>query len=127
MATSVDQTITGKKMFQNSIKMGGNKIKDLAAPTDQTDATTKKYVDDEVTKVSVDYLKKDGSVAMTGDLNAGGNKNTNVATPTDQTDATTKKYVDDEVRKVSVDLTPYLKKDDSVAMTRDLNAGGNKI
>ena len=39
---STNQTITGKKMFKNSIKMGGNKIEDLPTPTAQTEAATKK-------------------------------------------------------------------------------------
>ena len=56
----------------------------------------KKYIDDHIGNVhQTGYLKKDGSVGMTGDLNVGGHKITNVATPTTQTGATTKKYVDD--------------------------------
>ncbi len=40
------------------------------------------------------YLKADGSVTATGDLNMGGQKITNVATPTSLTDAANKSYVD---------------------------------
>lgn len=46
------------------------------------------------------YLKKDGSVAMTGSLNMDNNKVINLGTPTADTDAATKKYVDDEIGKI---------------------------
>ena len=72
------------------------KLSNVATPTTNADAATKKYIDDHVTNVhQTGYLKKGGSVAMTGDLNVGGHKITNLATPTTQTGATTKKYVYD--------------------------------
>ena len=40
------------------------------------------------------FLKKDGSVAMTGNLNLNNNKITNLATPVSDTDAANKAYVD---------------------------------
>lgn len=40
------------------------------------------------------YVKHDGTVAMTGDLNLGSKKIINVATPDDATDAATKGYID---------------------------------
>ncbi len=40
------------------------------------------------------YLKADGTVNASGDLNLGGNKIINLATPTASTDAATKSYVD---------------------------------
>ena len=106
--------------------METKKIVDLATPTSNTDAATKKYVDDNTAAPDLsDYLEKDGTVAMTGDLNVGNNKIVGLATPVSNTDAATKKYVDDSAG--SPDLTNYLKKDGSVAMTGELNAGGNKI
>ena len=106
--------------------METKKIVDLATPTSNTDAATKKYVDDNTAAPDLsDYLEKDGTVAMTGDLNVGNNKIVGLATPVSNTDAATKKYVDDNAG--SPDLTNYLKKDGSVAMTGELNAGGNKI
>ena len=106
--------------------METKKIVDLATPTSNTDAATKKYVDDNTAAPDLsDYLEKDGTVTMTGDLNVGNNKIVGLATPVSNTDAATKKYVDDNAG--SPDLTNYLKKDGSVAMTGELNAGGNKI
>ena len=72
-----------------------------------------------------DYLEKDGTVAMTGDLNVGNNKIVGLATPVSNTDAATKKYVDDKTG--SPDLSDYLEKDGTIAMTGDLNVGNNKI
>ena len=40
------------------------------------------------------YLKKDGSVPLTGNLNLNSKKIINLSTPTSDTDATNKEYVD---------------------------------
>ena len=91
------------------------KLTNVATPTTNADAATKKYIDDHIGNVhQTGYFKKDGSVAMTGDLNVGGHKITNLATPTTQTGATTKKYVDDGLG---------LKVAQSQVMTGDAEAG----
>ena len=91
------------------------KLTNVATPTGNADAATKKYIDDHIGNVhQTGYFKKDGSVAMTGDLNVGGHKITNVATPTTQTGATTKKYVDDGLN---------LKVAQSQVMTGDAEVG----
>ena len=125
----------GSVAMTGSLKMNQNKIINVATPTSNTDATTKQYVDSSISTAVVgvagripdtsDFLKKDGSVLMTGNLNLGNKKIVGLATPTLNTDAATKKYVDDNTG--SPDLTNYLKKDGSVAMTGELNGGGNKI
>ena len=46
-------------------------------------------------------------------------------TPTNNSDAATKLYVDH--KSTSQDLSPYIKKDGSVPMTRSLNMSGHKI
>ena len=48
-----------------------------------------------------DYVKKDGTVTMTGALNMGSHKITSVTDPTSNQDAATKKYVDDAVTGVT--------------------------
>ena len=65
------------------------------APTSNLHAATKAYVDSAVSGAGTGDFKKDGSVAMTGNLNMGTtNKIINLAAPTLNTDATTKTYVD---------------------------------
>ena len=86
----------------------------------------KKYVDDNTGAPDLsDYLEKDGTVAMTGNLNLNNNKIVGLATPTSNTDAATKKYVDDNTG--APDLSDYLEKDGTVTMTGNLNVGNNKI
>lgn len=48
-----------------------------------------------------DYVKKDGTVTMTGALNMGSHKVTSVTDPTSDQDAATKKYVDTAISGVS--------------------------
>lgn len=57
-------------------------------------AATKNYVDSKTAGAGDGDFKKDGSVAMTGNLNVGGFKVTNMVEPTDAGDATNKNYVD---------------------------------
>jgi len=54
--------------------MNDNKIKGLAEPSEDSHATNRKYVDDQIAKLphsDTGTLKLDGSRAMTGDLNMG--------------------------------------------------------
>ena len=93
-------------------------------PTNDADAATKKYVDDSIPDTS-SFIKKDGSVSMTNNLNLGNKKIVGLATPTSNTDAANKKYVDDNT--AAPDLSDYLEKDGTVTMTGNLNVGNNKI
>ena len=116
----------GSSTMTNNLNMDNKKIINLRPPTSNTDAATKKYVDDNTGAPDLsDYLEKDGTVAMTGDLNLNNNKIVGLATPTSNTDAATKKYVDDNAG--SPDLSDYLEKDGTVAMTGNLNLNNNKI
>ena len=125
--------VAGTNKMTNNLNMDNKKIINLRPPTASTDAATKKYVDDKTSSGGSsgsrldlsNYLKKDGSVAMTGNLNLGNKKIVGLATPTSNTDAATKKYVDDN--SGSPDLSDYLEKDGTVAMTGNLNLGNNKI
>ena len=85
---------------------------------------TKKYVDDSIPDTS-SFIKKDGSVSMTNNLNLGNKKIIGLATPTTNTDVANKKYVDDNT--AAPDLSDYLEKDGTVTMTGNLNVGNNKI
>lgn len=63
-------------------------IATISQDTDGVISATKKNVDFSA------YLKKDGTVAMTGALNMNSHKITSVTDPTNDQDAATKKYVD---------------------------------
>ena len=54
-----------------------------------------------------DYLEKDGTVAMTGNLNLNNNKIINLSKPTQDNEATTKDYVDKLVHKNAVQPSHY--------------------
>ena len=47
------------------------------------------------------FVKKDGSITMTGNLNMGSQSITNVATPSNGTDAANKSYVDTQITNVT--------------------------
>ena len=94
VVTSTDQNISGRKTFSKCV---------VSEPTTSTQAANKKYVDDEIKKIPTPnlsaYLKKDGSVGMTGNLNMGNKQIKTVAKPTDDTDAVTKKYFEDKLEQ----------------------------
>ena len=92
VVTSTNQNITGRKTFSNCV---------VTKPTSNTQAVNKKYVDDEIAKIPAPnlstYMKKDGSITMTGNLDMGNKQIKTVAKPTDDTDAVTKKYFEDKL------------------------------
>ena len=57
--------------------------------------TTSKLAD------GVNFIKRDGSIAFTGTLNAGGQLITSVATPSSPSDATNKSYVDTQISNLN--------------------------
>lgn len=105
-----------------SVSLGTQKITNLATPTTSTDASTKGYVDTQITNLigtspaTLDTLgeiaaainsdpnlyttlnnaklNRDGTQAMTGALSMGTNKITNLVDPTSAQEAATKNYVD---------------------------------
>tara|TARA_Y100000991_G_scaffold167670_1_gene129472 strand:- start:9 stop:995 length:987 start_codon:yes stop_codon:yes gene_type:complete len=78
-----DDTDAGINFTPVGLDASNNPIINVQDPTNDQDATTKKYVDDNI----AGFLKTDGSVPMVGDFNAGGKKITNVETATQDTDA----------------------------------------
>ena len=78
-----DDTDAGINFTPVGLDASNNPIINVQDPTNAQDATTKKYVDDNI----AGFLKTDGSVPMVGDFNAGGKKITNVETATQDTDA----------------------------------------
>jgi len=70
--------------------------------------------------LNTDFVRRDGSLSMSANLNLNSNKIINLATPTLATDASTKGYVDTVAGG-------YLKLDGTNAMTANLNAGTNRV
>ena len=100
--------VAGTNKMTNNLNMDNKSIIHLKPLTNDSDAATKKYVDDNTAAPDLsDYLEKDGTVAMTGDLNVGGHKITNLKTPTSDTDATTKEYIDNLVHHSNVQPSHY--------------------
>ena len=60
--------------FINSSPNNKKQIHNLGSPQFNSSATNKQYVDSEIAKNTTQFLKKDGSVSMSGDLNLNNNK-----------------------------------------------------
>ena len=92
----------GTNTMTNNLNMDNKGIVNLKPPTSNSDAATKKYVDDNTGAPDLsDYLEKDGTVAMTGDLNVGDNLIKNVSFPHQKNDATNKEYVDQQINRIA--------------------------
>ena len=118
--------LDGTVPMRGNLNMNNKSINNIRPLVSNTDAATKKYVDDLIPNTS-SFLKKDGSITMTGNLNLGNKKIVGLATPTSNTDAATKKYVDDNAGGSSPDLSSYMKNDGTTTITGDLNLGSHKI
>ena len=100
--------VAGTNKMTNNLNMDNKKIINLRPPTSDTDATTKKYVDDNTAAPDLsDYLEKDGTVAMTGNLNLNNNKIINLNKPTQNNEAATKDYTDKLVHHTAVQPSHY--------------------
>ena len=100
--------VAGTNVMTNNLNMDNKKIINLRPPTSDTDAATKKYVDDNSGSPDLsDYLEKDGTVAMTGNFNVGNNKIINLSNPTQDNEAVTKDYADKLVHHTAVQPSHY--------------------
>ena len=100
--------VAGTNKMTNNLNMDNKKIINLRPPTSNTDAATKKYVDDNTGAPDLsDYLEKDGTVAMTGNFNVGNNKIINLSNPTQDNEAVTKDYADKLVHHTAVQPSHY--------------------
>ena len=155
MVTSVDQTVTGKKVFQNI---------EVPNPTSNNQAANKYYVDHnflnrltggaiggdlDMRGHKIKFLELDnsdssaarvaelnlklslGGGTMTGDINLDNHRVKNSLEPTNSKDLTTKNYVDTEIAKIPQggggSSTHFVRRDGTLSMTADLDLGGNKI
>ena len=109
MVTSINQTIEGKKIFHD-IEVPTPTIDGHAsnkAYVDNSNAANKIYVDSEISKLptidTTPYLKKDGSIPMTGNLQMNGNHISGLTDlPNSDDQATNKQYVDENIRKANI-------------------------
>ena len=69
-------------IYFEDVNLNDNKLKGLAAPSEDKDGANKKYVDDQIKAIPAvdtsDLSKLDGSRAMTGTLNLGGQRVENI-------------------------------------------------
>ena len=121
-----------KKLDKNKdFSMGNNKITSLRNPDDSNELVNKSYVDRKVSQAggSIDltpYLKRDGTVSVTGNLNMSLNKIIDCGQPTGTRDVTNKAYVDSEVGK-KPDINQVILRDGSNTMTSVLDMKNQRI
>ena len=94
-----DVQLNNQILYFEDVNLNGNKIKNIAHPTEDEDGANKKYVDDEIAKLphsDNSTLKLDGSRAMTGTLNLGGQRVINI-----------KEFVEDDSSQAASDAQKY--------------------
>ena len=100
--------------------MVNKKLRNVGEPSVNTDAATKKYVDDNSSgSPATSRLTVDSDINMNDRYRL-----LNLKTPTDADEASTKSYTDNLVNNK---LDDYLKLDGTIAMYGDFNTGGHKI
>ena len=120
MVTSIDQTIQGKKVFQDI---------EVPNPTIDNQASNKKYVDNKVnskadTSDLDDYFKLDGSKAITGNINMNNNRILRLPDPQLADEPATKGYVSQLNNNL---FNNYLDLKGIRKMTGNLQMNGNRI
>lgn len=116
--------------MQTYLDIGNNYIYNIKTPTANDQAANKDYVDTTQTNTMSaaamihaikaelgDYLKKDGTTAMTGNLNMDNNRLVNLLTPSGLNQPTKKFYTDSHFPNLN----------GQTAMTGRLNTNNNKI
>ena len=133
-------TESGNIEAQNPIDMKNERILGVKDPILHSDASNKFYVDSSLnfkadkTQLSnkadktelANYLKRDGSVSLTGDLNIGDNKITQVGNGSQSTDVVNKGYIDTEIA-AKPNINQVILRDGSQDMTGNLNMSNFKI
>ena len=87
-----------QKVSDSDLDMDEHRVVNSLDPVNSRDLANKNYVDNEISKIpSIDttlFIKKDGSIPFTADLDMGMHKIKNVKQPTSNTDVATKGYID---------------------------------
>ena len=121
-----------KKLDKNKdFSMGNNKITSLRNPDDSNELVNKSYVDQKVSQAggSIDltpYLKRDGTVSVTGKFDFGDNIITKIGNGTQSTDVVNKGYIDTEL-SAKPNVNQVVLRDGSQDMAGNLNMSLNKI
>ena len=97
-----------------------NKIINIADPTNSQDSATKAYVDSQ--SANTNYLLRNGTLPMTGNLQMGSYKITNLLECDDPNDGANKYYVDTQTAN-----THYLLRNGTLAMTGNLNLATHNL
>ena len=124
-------TNDGKIEAQNPIDMKDQKISNLAEGTDNSDAITKHQLQTglapkaDKTELS-NYLKRDGTVSVTGNFDFGDNIITKVGNGSQSTDVVNKGYIDNALA-VKPNVNQVVLRDGSQDMTGNLNMSRKKI
>ena len=124
-------TNDGKIEAQNPIDMKNEKISNLAEGTDNSDAITKHQLETglapkaDKTELS-NYLKRDGTVSVTGNFDFGDNIITKVGNGSQSTDVVNKGYIDTALA-AKPNTNQVVLRDGSQDMTGNLNMSQKKI
>ena len=124
-------TNDGKIEAQNPIDMKDQKISNLAEGTDNSDAITKHQLETglapkaDKTELS-NYLKRDGTVSVTGNFDFGDNIITKVGNGSQSTDVVNKGYIDTALA-AKPNVNQVVLRDGSQDMTGNLNMSQKKI
>ena len=165
LETTINSKINSSPSLNNFVKndspevaadldMKGFSIKNMkVTPADDTSATSRKYVDGKLNtkadkSILSQYIKRDGSVQMVGNLQMNGKRITGLSSvPYYNGEATNKRYVDTKVNAKAdksdlnnkadksdlnakadkSDLNDYLKLDGNTPMKGDLNMNNKRI
>ena len=124
-------TNDGKIEAQNPIDMKNEKISNLAEGTDNSDAITKHQLETGLAPKAdktelASYLKRDGTVSVTGDFDFGDNKITKVGNGSNSTDVVNKGYIDTALA-AKPNANQVVLRDGTQEMTGDLDMSNKKI
>ena len=108
--------------MKGDIEMDGNEVKGLGAPTDNTSAVTRKWVDDEIVIKQASITIQPAGFTMIGDINMGNNKITGLKSDgSDFSEASNVQYVH------TYAWNNYLASNGFNKMKGVLNAGGFEV
>ena len=116
-----DVQLNNQILYFEDVNLNENKIKGLAAPSEDKDGANKKYVDDQIKAIppvdTSDLLKLDGTRAMTGNLQMGDHTITGIRSSS----------ADNAALTVGASKSLYLPISGIRGMQGNLNMGGQSI